>query len=50
MTWLDKNVNIGNVYSGKLNDLFGPAREKGQNIEQKHKDIAASAQKTYESL
>tara|TARA_Y100000590_G_scaffold458638_1_gene613767 strand:+ start:554 stop:2284 length:1731 start_codon:yes stop_codon:yes gene_type:complete len=50
MTWLDKNVNIGNVYSGKLNDLFGPAREKGQNIEQKHKDIAASAQKTYENI
>ena len=50
MTWLDKNVNIGNVYSKKMIKLFGPERGKKEDVTQKHKDIAASAQKIYEDI
>ena len=50
MTWLDKNVNIGDVYSKKMIELFGPERSSKDNVDQIHKDIAASAQKTYENI
>jgi Predicted carbamoyl transferase, NodU family len=50
MTWLDTNINIGKVYSNKLIELFGPERRDKEVITQKHKDIAASAQETYQNI
>ncbi|MDH3975278.1 MAG: carbamoyltransferase [Deltaproteobacteria bacterium] len=48
MTW-DKGIpEMGPVYSDKLISLFGPARQKGEELTQRHKDIAHSLQKRYE--
>ena len=39
---------VGNLYSLRLVDLFGPARNKDEEITQRHKDIARSVQAMYE--
>jgi len=39
---------IGPVFSDKLLDLLGSAREKNEPVEQRHKDIACSVQIVYE--
>ena len=41
---------VSKLYSQKLEDLFGPARQKGEELSQKHKDIAASVQRVCEML
>lgn len=38
------------LYSTKLIELFGPEREQNEEINQKHKDIAASMQKCFEKI
>ncbi|MFH1645289.1 MAG: carbamoyltransferase C-terminal domain-containing protein [Candidatus Omnitrophota bacterium] len=48
MTWLDGAPLIGGVFSKKLEDLLGKVREKNEQIDQRHKDIAASVQAIYE--
>lgn len=48
MTWNDGEPIIGNVYSDKLIELFGPERKKDEPISQHYKNIAASAQFMYE--
>jgi len=50
MTWLDTEPRFGNVYSSKLAELLGEERKKDQKLEQKHKDIAHSAQKFFEDI
>lgn len=50
---LDYEGNIPTVsqlYTKRIEDLFGTAREKGQELTQKHKDIAASVQRVCEEL
>lgn len=48
MVWEDGEPSIGRVWSDALVDLLGPARAKGDPLEDRHWDIAASAQAMYE--
>jgi len=41
---------ISTLYGSKIVDAFGPARIQGENLSQKHKDIAASVQRVCEEL
>ncbi|MEY2495813.1 MAG: carbamoyltransferase [Verrucomicrobiota bacterium] len=47
-SWNDCAPEVGTLYTGKLSDLLGPARGEGEPIEQRHKDLARSAQAMYE--
>lgn len=50
---LDYENNIPTVsqlYTSKIEDVFGPARKKTDELTQKHKDIAASVQRVCEEL
>ncbi|MCB9046911.1 MAG: carbamoyltransferase [Chitinophagales bacterium] len=50
---LDYENNIPTVsqlYTDKIEGVFGPARQKGDELTQKHKDIAASVQRVCEQL
>lgn len=50
---LDYENNIPTVsqlFTFKIEDVFGPARKKGDELTQKHKDIAASVQRVCEEL
>ena len=42
--------NISTLYGNKMIETFGPARIQGEELSQKHKDIAASVQKVCEEL
>ncbi len=48
MVWDDGEPKIGKVFTSKLVELLGPARCTNENLNQFHKDIAASAQAMYE--
>ena len=50
MTWLTGEPKIGKVFSNKLIELLGPARNNKEKVEKFHMDIAASAQKVYEEI
>jgi carbamoyltransferase len=41
---------VSKLYSEKLVKIFGPARQNGEELTQKHKDIAASVQRVCEML
>ncbi|MFM9945067.1 MAG: carbamoyltransferase, partial [Bacteroidia bacterium] len=41
---------ISTLYAKKMVEVFGPARQKDEELSQKHKDIAASVQKVCEEL
>ncbi len=50
---LEYNDNIPTIsvlYADKMGKVFGPARKIGEELNQKHKDIAASVQKVCEEL
>lgn len=48
-TWDNAIPEIGTLYRKEpMEALFGPQREKGSELEQKHRDIARSAQVMYE--
>lgn len=50
---LDYEGNIPTVsqlYTSKIEDVFGPARKKGDELTQKHKDLASSVQRVCEDL
>lgn len=50
---LDYEGNIPTVsqlYTSKIEEVFGPARKKEEELTQKHKDIAASVQRACEDL
>jgi carbamoyltransferase len=47
-SWNDCAPEVGTLYTGKLSDLLGPARGEGEPLEQRHKDLARSAQAMYE--
>jgi carbamoyltransferase len=42
--------SVSKLYSQKLEEIFGPARQNGEELSQKHKDIAASVQRVCEML
>lgn len=48
MTWENGAPRMGNVYSKKLIELFGPPRKKDEALSEHHKNIAASMQAMYE--
>lgn len=47
-TWNDCSPEIGTLFTPELENLLGPARKREQPLEQKHKDLARSAQAMYE--
>ena len=47
--WTEGAPKFVNLYSSKLITLLGPARSINEPLEQKHKDIAKSAQVVYET-
>ncbi|NNM83368.1 MAG: carbamoyltransferase [Burkholderiales bacterium] len=48
MAWESGEPSLSTMYSEKLIDLLGPAREKGSEVTQHHADLAASTQAFYE--
>jgi carbamoyltransferase len=46
--WENGIVEIDDLYSNKLTELFGTERKKDEPLKQFHKDLAHSAQKVYE--
>jgi carbamoyltransferase len=48
MTWEDGSPELGLVYTPALAGLLGPPRQPGEELAQRHKDLAASLQKVYE--
>ncbi len=48
MTWTDGSPTIGRVFSPKMEEVFGPAREPGGELSQHYIDITASLQKVLE--
>ncbi len=50
MRWNDGEPSMRPLYSKKLEDMLGPARKEGEEVNQRHKNIAASLQKRYEEV
>jgi len=48
MTWDDGSPVLGVLFTPALEELLGPARRPGEELTQRHKDLAASLQKVYE--
>jgi carbamoyltransferase len=48
MTWDDGEPTIGPVYTRKMEELLGPARQLDQPLEPRHEAIAASLQVVFE--
>lgn len=46
--WSGGSPHIGALYSSALEELLGPARRQDEPLEQRHRDIARSAQAMYE--
>lgn len=52
MTWerSDETPRLSRLYSDRMVDLLGPARRSGEEINTRHKDIAASLQQRLEEV
>jgi carbamoyltransferase len=50
MTWEGGEPKMGPVFSKKLEDVCGPARNREAELIQKHKNVASSLQKRYEEV
>jgi carbamoyltransferase len=48
MTWGDGEPRQGTLFTPALEELLGPARAPGEELTQRHKDLAASLQAVYE--
>ncbi|HEX4965344.1 MAG TPA: carbamoyltransferase C-terminal domain-containing protein, partial [Thermoanaerobaculia bacterium] len=48
MTWNDGAPILGPLFTSALEELLGPARRPGEELAQRHKDLAASLQRVYE--
>ncbi len=46
--WEGGEPFVGNLFSSRLGELLGPARQKDDELTQRHKDIACSVQSMYE--
>jgi carbamoyltransferase len=47
-SWKDCAPEVGLLYTKRLAELLGPPRQPGEPLEQRHKDLARSAQAIYE--
>src|SRR5437762_10366925 len=47
-TWKDCAPEVGTLYTPALEGLLGPTRGKDQPLEQRHRDLARSAQAMHE--
>ena len=47
-SWNNCAPEVGTLYSAELENLLGPARDKGEELSQRHRDIARSTQAMYE--
>jgi len=50
MSWENGDPHIESIFSKELENLLGPARKNGEELTQKHKDIATSVQRVTEEL
>ena len=50
MSWENGDPHIESIFSEELESLLGTARKKGEELTQKHKDIATSVQRIIEEL
>jgi carbamoyltransferase len=50
MTWDEGSPRIGRIYSDKLVEAFGPAREPDREITQHYEDVAAAVQQRLEEI
>jgi carbamoyltransferase len=50
MTWDEGSPRIGRIYSDKLVETFGPARERGAEMTKHYEDVAAALQKRFEEV
>ncbi|HEY7791577.1 MAG TPA: carbamoyltransferase N-terminal domain-containing protein, partial [Vicinamibacterales bacterium] len=50
MTWPGGAPEIGPLWSDRLRELLGPAREPGTDLTERHQNIAASLQALYEAI
>jgi carbamoyltransferase len=50
MTWDEGSPRIGRIYSDKLVETFGPARERGGEMTKHYQDVAAALQKRLEEV
>jgi carbamoyltransferase len=48
MTWAGGEPVIGPIYSSRMEEIFGPARIPGAELEERHADLAASVQAVLE--
>ena len=48
MTWADGSPTIGRIFSHRLEDLLGPARQPGDPVSTKHENVARSLQHVLE--
>ena len=48
MEWNEGYPTLGQVYSGELERLLGPARREGEPLEARHEDMACSLQAVFE--
>ncbi|HVF61896.1 MAG TPA: carbamoyltransferase C-terminal domain-containing protein [Thermoanaerobaculia bacterium] len=48
MTWEDGAPTLGPIYTPALEELLGPARQPGDELTDRHRDLAASLQRVYE--
>jgi carbamoyltransferase len=48
MTWDDGAPELGVLFTPALEQLLGPRRRPGDELEQRHRDLAASLQQVYE--
>lgn len=46
--WENGEPKVGTLFSERLIDILGPARTKGEELSQRHRDIARSVQTMYE--
>jgi carbamoyltransferase len=50
MSWEGGEPKIDPIFSNEIEKILGPARKKEEPLEQKHRDLAASVQKTTENI
>jgi carbamoyltransferase len=50
MSWENGDPHIESIFSKELENLLGPAKKNGEELTQKHKDIATSVQRVTEEL
>ena len=48
MTWEDGAPTLGSIWTPALEELLGPARQPGDDLTDRHRDLAASLQRVYE--